>query len=524
MRLRRGSGSREEDLLARAKELRKSVDPLLPQCAAGVDPDSFGKLREKLEEVRADREDAKLLERHARWGEPLARAYAGLLRFYLEPSPPTLLSVRDGANEIHFAPLARVEPELQIAVQGFNDPIRLLFGYRTFAKKGWHFFATPSGLVTTGRDPAPPRGYLEARERDLPYRFTSGPHGTRRCAHLAQGEPGAYLEVDWPRAGASWRLCRRCTREDAHLFVGLTSACAVPRLEDAVAVNASLGVSCSDRNCPHQDLTGPSSRLERAYREGRRDDKEFLREFEREAQDRLRPRGRVLLVAQGICYGENAKAFTEALHPTRPERAALERVLPQLDGVFDLPDATASIALERLWKDHAEEIIAAIEPDERQAAQWATEARQTPGRVSDLLRRAAQRVEERERGSAFPRYRRLAPEARLVDAVVRAQRIAGVEAAEKRLFTDLPREGKERGLAWAILLGMDRATPHAWQFTDTEQRFGAGLRESARALLTAEPSAYHGALGRLMSSAGVADWGELEPSAPAADSAVPVPR
>ncbi|MCI4363619.1 MAG: hypothetical protein L3K13_04870 [Thermoplasmata archaeon] len=511
MRVRRGSGSREDELLSRAERLRKSVEPLLPRMAPGVDPSPFRKLREKLEGVRAEQDDARALDRSSRWGEPLARAYAGLLRFYLDPSPPALLTVRDGGVELSFAPFGRTDPEAQIAVQGFDDPARLLAGYRPMARKGLHFFATPEGLVTTGDSPDPPKGYLAARERELPYRFTADLEGRRRCTHLARGEPRPYLEVGWAGANTNWQVCRGCAREDAHLLSGLVSGAAVPRPEDTFSVDASLGVDCrAGASCAHASVPGPSRSLLHRYRLGRLDDATMLREYLAEAAPHVRPRGEAMFLAGGVCFGPDRTAFVQALHPTRTERAALDRVLPGVRGLFEISEPSASLALERLWKDHAEEIVAAIEPDPVEANRLASEARRTPGRVSELLKRAAHRAEERERQSSLPRYRRLSAEGTFVDAVARAQAVSGAGAAERVLLDRLPREGKERGLAWALLGALGRAAPHAWQFSDTEQRFGAELEASARALLAAAPGEYHEALGRLLLAAGTADWGELD--------------
>lgn len=514
MRIRRGSGSREEELLARAEKLRDSVDPLLPRPAPGASLEPFSRLREKLEEVRSEKDNARALDRSTRWGEPLARAYAGLLRFYLDPSPPALLSVRDGGAELSFAPLAKTDPEMQIAVQGFDDPDRLLLGYRAMARKGLHFFATPDGLLTTGEDPTPPKSYLAAREKEMPYRFTAGPNGERDCSHLARKDPVPYVEVSWEGTGSRWRVCRGCARDSANLLSALASGAAVPRPDDTFAADARLGVDCrAGASCPHASAPGPTRGLLNRYRSGRLDDAALLREYLAESAPYLRPRSGALFLAGGVCFGPNPGPFIEALHPTRTEKAALERVLPDVTGRFEVPEPSASLALERLWKEHAEEIVAAIEPDPVEASRLATDARRSPGRVSELLQRAARRAEERERRGALPRYRRLSPEASFVDAVARSYAVSGTAAAERMLLDRLPGEGKERGLAWALLGALGRATPHAWQFTETERGFGQGLEPAAKALLTAAPGSYHDALGRLLTAAGAADWGEREQEA-----------
>jgi len=82
-RIRKASGVREQDLVARAKALRGSVDPLLPRRTPDCPSDRFDRLRAELEEVRASADDEPRLAKLSKWGEPMARAYAGLLHFAL---------------------------------------------------------------------------------------------------------------------------------------------------------------------------------------------------------------------------------------------------------------------------------------------------------------------------------------------------------------------------------------------------------------------------------------------------------
>lgn len=113
---------------------------------------------------------------------------------------------------------------------------------------------------------------------------------------------------------------------------------------------------------------------------------------------------------------------------------------------------------------------------------------------------------------ALPRYQSLAREAAWVDRVAREYRTRREAGAERAILQSLPREGKERGLAYGFLVAIGRANAQAWQFSPTEKEFGSSLADRARELLAAPADGYHAALDRLLQSAGVADWGNLEPS------------
>jgi hypothetical protein len=506
VRVRRASGGREEGLLKRVEALRRSSDSLLPDRTKECPPEPFERLQERFEQVRAFKDDARRLDRMRRWGEPFGRAYAGFLRFYLEPDLPPLLPGRVGGMEVSFAPLARAPAQYQIAVQQYDDPRRLLLGYLGLAKKGFYFYALPERLLCAGRDPTPPGEFLRKQDAALPYRFEKGSEaGTFLCPHLAHSDPVPWVGVDWTSASRSFRICLRCAKEGGQLLGSVAAGLAQPRAERAFDVRAELNVDCrGGPDCPHRHLPDLSRALRRRYVAGRLSDRELLQAYVREVEPALERSPTRLFVAAGVCYGADTGKFIDALHPNGVERRALGEVLPAVSSLFELSDATASQALERLWREHAEEIVAAIEPDPAEARKLVAEARAAPGRVSELLRRAAQRAEERATLNALPKFTQLAPEAAFVDSIARSFRVGGAASAERRIEQSLPREGKERGLAWGLLVALGRSGPHSWQFSDTERQFGESLTPQARNLLEAPANEYTAALSGLLQSAGVA--------------------
>jgi hypothetical protein len=508
MRVRRASGGREGELLKRAAHLREGVGPLLPKLTPECDTEPFDKLRTALEEIREVRDDEKRLDRVSRFADPMVRAYAGLLRFYLEGELPAIMVAQFPGGEISFAPLGGAPREAQIAVQQSNDPRKLLLGYLTWARKGFHFFATPNTLFCTGRSGRPPGEFLSAQLTTLPYRLQPGPQGRYDCLHLARSEPVPFVAVHWTDAGRSFRVCRRCAKPDHQLLASLTEGLSVPKPESTFTVETNLNVDChGGERCVHRQLPELPRNLEKQYLYGRLSDAELLDAYRAALLPRLEGVGTPVFVAAGRCYGADMAKFLDALNPTREERLALERVLPDVGGLFDIAAARASRALEKLWPDHAATIVESIVPDPEEAARLVREAKNSPGRVSELLKRAAQATAEARLLNALPHYASLRPEAAFVDRVARAQRTQGSKGAEKVLIQHLPREGKERGIGYGLLVALGSDRPHTWQFTDTEKQFGQALAPLASSLLNAPPEGYHEALGALLGAAGVADWG-----------------
>ena len=510
-RLRRGSGLRGADLVVRAKALRASVEPLLPRLTDDCPRERFDRLRTVLEAVREAADDEKRLARLARWGEPIARAYAGLLRFALEPTTPVVVSFPTASGDVSYAALAATDREAEVAVQRSEEPDRLLLGYVDWARKGFHFYATRRALWCTGRSDRPPAEFVSERIAELPYRFLEdADHHGYRCPHLAAGEPRPYLEVGWPGAGLAFRLCRRCAKDDRHLLSSISDGAAVPAPEEEFPVSAELNVACRGGDgCLHHALPPLPKALLKRYLLGRLADGPLLDGYLDELRPRLERGSRRILVAGGVCYGADLEAFLEALRPTPVERRALAAVLDGQDGLFEVDEATASRALERLWGAHAEAIVGVIVPDPKEARRLVEEARGHPGRVAEILKRLQRRSEEQELLETLPHYARLVPEAAWTDRVARAFRVHGDSGAERAVLQSLPREGKERGLGYGFLLALGRAGAHAWQFTPTEKEFGQALQTQLGELLRAPADRYHAAMDALLRSAGVADWGEV---------------
>jgi hypothetical protein len=511
-RIRKGSGVREHDLLARAKALSGSVDALLPRLVGDCPTDRFDRRRAELEEVREAREDARRLERLSRHGDALARAYAGLLKFALEPSPLAVVSFELPGGPVSFAPLARTDREAEVAVQQSDDPSRLLLAYIDWARKGFHFFAGRRTLWCTGRSDRPPEEFRTEKLAELPYRLIENPAQHRYdCPHLQLDEPRPYLEVGWTGAQTVFRVCRRCAKDDRHLLGTLSDGTASPDPSTEFPVRAELNVRCTGgEECVHAELPPLGRNLLRDYEYGRLSDSRLLDAYLADLRPRVERASRTTRVAGGVCYGDRLPAFLDALRPTPVERRALERVLGARPGYFEVDEPSASRALERLWPDHAEEIVRSIVSDPEEARRLVDDARAAPGRVAEILKRAQRQSEEREVLDALPRYARLTREAAWVDRIAREYRTHREAGAERAILQSLPREGKERGLAYGFLLAVGRGGAHAWQFSSTEKEFGAALADRARELLGTPAANYHSTLDRLLQAAGVADWGSLE--------------
>lgn len=517
-RIRSTSGGKEEQILNRARELRRNPAPLLPELTEDCPTAPFDRIREELDKIQESSDDVETLKRWMVRGSDLPRAYAGLL-FFLKERPDVVTAIgRYSTGTIPYLPLGNAPPEAQIAVQYYNDPRRLLMGYLKLAKGGLfgggglHFYAMENKIVCTGRSGQPPDRFVAQAIARVPYRlFPVEVKGERSfvCQHLQRGELLPHLKIRWDAARAAIRVCRRCAREDTHLLGSLLENMAVPDPMNSFEVSLEYPVEHHHKGtCLLADLPTHAPATERNYRRGKVSDAAFIAEYTRETEDTLRRSRGQCFVGGGQCYATDATAFMEALSPTEAERIVLSQMLPEHIGPLLVSDCTAGKTLEVLWKDRALEILRVMGADDAEAGRLLAEFQSSPGRVSELIERLHRKGKERAILSELPEYAETATEAAFAISVSRLYRTQGPQAVEQRLTSELPEEEKVKGLAWGFLLAIGKgAEKHEWRFSNTEREFGSAHASQAGKLLTASPEEYHEALASLLAAAGVVNWG-----------------
>jgi hypothetical protein len=524
-RIRYTSGGKEGEVLSRARALAKDPTLLLPRAPDGSLSPLFPRLLQDLKTVQGHAEEPDQLDRLTFRGEPLARAYAGLLHYAAKRPSLNHQVARFPTGDIPYLPVERVPKEELIAVQYFDDPRRLLLGYLHYARPslfgggGYHFYATKDSVVCTGRSADPPTSFVENALGEIPYRLTvlpgeeGWPDGTvLACSHLVRGDREPYLEVRWASARRTLRVCRRCAGEDRHLLASLSGSMVVPDPAGEFEVTVVYPLQHEHREaCPAGEPPGLSRRSEKAYREGRLADQELLKEHLAEVEGSLRSHRGRLLIGGGRCFGEEVPLFVDALDPTPAERTALRRVLGRMEEPLLAPELSAGKVVEALWKDHARELLRAVGASPAEVDRFSAEGR-SGGRAAETLNRVARRRAEEATVAELPRYHELSAEAHLADDLARRYRRGGAADVEHRISVADPPEGKVRGLAWAFLVALGKEQGQAWRFSDTEKEFGGSLAPSAERLLKASPEEYHAALERLLTEAGVTRWGRRLPS------------
>ncbi len=523
-RIRYTSGGKEGEVLARARALAKDPTLLLPRAPDGSLSPLFPRLAQDLKTVQGHAEEPDQLDRLTFRGEPLARAYAGLLHYAAKRPSLNHQLARFPTGDIPYLPVERVPKEELIAVQYFDDPRRLLLGFLHYARPslfgggGYHFYATQEAVVCTGKSADPPASFVEDALRAIPYRLGTLPRGdgsegvVLACAHLVRGDREPYLEIRWASAHRTLRVCRRCAGEDRHLLGSLSGSMVVPDPAGDFEVDVVYPLKHEHREpCPAGEPSHLSRRSEKAYRDGRLADSELLKEHLTEVEGSFRAHRGRLLLGGGRCFGEEVPLFVDALDPTPAERTALRRVLGRREEPLLAPELSAGKVVEALWKDHARELLRAVGASPAEVERFSAEGR-SGGRAAETLNRVARRRAEEATVAELPRYLELSAEAHLADDLARRYRRGGASDVEHRISVADPPEGKVRGLAWAFLVALGKEQAQAWRFSETEREFGGSLAPAAERLLKSSPEGYHDALERLLTEAGVTRWGKRAPS------------
>jgi hypothetical protein len=109
------------------------------------------------------------------------------------------------------------------------------------------------------------------------------------------------------------------------------------------------------------------------------------------------------------------------------------------------------------------------------------------------VRRAGREGASRAGLAALPRYQSLPPAAAAADAIARAFRGEGQEAAV-RLALERAASGRQKGICLAALAALGGLKGHEWRFNQAERDVAAGAGPAMERLLRGEPQSYHDAL------------------------------
>ena len=500
LRARAPPKSQERALVQRAKALRDDFSPLLPKCASDCNPSVFRKIERALSVVQKFSDDQKRLEKLASRGDLIARGYAGMLMIANAGKVPYTAAAPTPFGEAIYAVRGKVPKEVLIGVQHYDDKRLLLLAYMSMAmKKGLYFYATKDALYCTGRTPNPPEDYIKEALGRIPYKLRRDGKSLM-CHHLRDGESRPYLSIRWKSAGIEIMVCESCLSDGANTFALLTEGIGAknPMADFDIELSIDLEIESDGNNCPKIEKKGMKKLMER-YVHGRLSDKGFMESALKSMG--YSGDGRYLIIGRK-CYGEDEKAFIDALKPGK-YRKVVEEFVKSRDGPIIIENPSVNKVLDYAWDRWGKRALHEIFKS-RERAEIVWEDRKKSGRTPlEIIDEGLLMMEAEKKLERLPHYGNLPKTADFCDTVARAYKISGKDEALKVIGSWKNADEHIKAISYAFLSAMELEKGKEWQYNRIERELGASLKDRAKALLESEGDDYHNALLELLRYAGV---------------------
>ncbi len=505
---RRGFGARappksqERALVERARALREDYSPLLPECIGGCSESMFRKLERALSLVQRFADDQKRLEKLASHGDPLARGYAAMLMIANSGKVPYTAAAPTPFGEAIYAVRGKVPKEILIGTQHYDDKRLLLLAYMPLAmKKRLYFYATRDKLYCTGKRPEPPEEYVKEALRRIPYRLhREGKH--LMCKHLRDGESVPYLRIYWKSQEIEMGVCEQCLSDESNLFGKITEGIGAKNPMEDFEIDAivDLEVVSDGENCPKPEKKGMKKIVEK-YVHGKISDRKFMERALTSGRRGYQGEGRYLIIGRK-CYGEDEKAFIDALNPKK-YRKVVEEFVRLREGPIMIESPSINKLLDYCWDRWGKKALRKILGNKERAELVWNEHGKVGRTPLEIIDGALAMLEADKKLEKLPHYEKLPKTAEFCDSVARAYKIGEKEGAVKTIDSWPSKDEHIKALAYAFLSAMGMEKGREWQYNRIEKELGESLKERADKLLSSSGDGYHRALVELLRYAGV---------------------
>ena len=495
---------REKDLMEKARALMDDFELILPECAAECGSCPFKKTRARLEKISKYKDDPAKLEKFAKRGDRLARAYAATIGLVHEEKAPYLASAKYPGGTVMFALRGRTSKEKLIGAQNFDFPTWWVLGVLDiFKKKGLHFYSYGDDFVCTGKQPKPPKEYISQAAEAVGATREDG--STYSCPHAS---PGAErLEIAFVNTDAKVLVCPQCGAKNKNTLNKLAEGMAVPSIlnEVDISVERPLEIVSGDKGLKDLRSSPVDSSLLERYASGQIGDRELIDSHFGEVHERLEERKERLYVRGDRSYGGDRDAFVAAMTSDDLEAKALGAMLADIDhAIVADPKDTVNSLMSKHWSAHGLAAMKGVVPADVAEEHYSEDAETTQSPLK-AIRQAVKKAAHAEVTSRMPSYVGLSQHSGLVDEVVRAYKTKGSAGANAVLDADTSNDHRSRSIAHAFYLSLGISTK-SWKYTAEEQEFGRHLSGSAKALLDSQDAdAHHEAFVAFMREAGTTE-------------------
>ncbi len=488
--------------MKKARLLAKEPEHLIPDCDEDCKRCDFDRVLAKLKRIQAFKNNVKFLQRFAKTGTQMERAYAVMLVLSNEEKAPFLGVAKLPGGEVSYAQRGKVKKEVLIGVQHFDDPRFNILAYSEIAlKKRLNLYSTHDGIICTGMRARYPKKLVADVLQGTDYQFRRD--GDKYlCPTSQKDEVGARLNIEIISAGLSVSLWGNAASEKENIYTALAGKVMSKNVDADFHLSLDFFLKCESSNCSIGTMDIRTKALLKDYMTGRFSDKALMDAYMQEARAQMKNINKRLLVVSGRCYEDDLPAFIDALKPSKIERLALERVLETVHRPVIVDSATASSVLSQFWEDLGEVAIDAVVNDKALAKEIYAKNRDSGKPPSHVLRLAKNVRDSKDILARLPKLTGLPPIAAFADNISRVYRVDGKAETVRELEKAQKGDTKTKAIACGLLLAIDSLKGKEWLFTKEELDYGKYLGEFCKSLLECDEKLYKEALQNLLTASG----------------------
>jgi len=505
--IKTASKTQENRIIENAKKVLENPFIILPECGnKNCRKCYFDSIRSKIKKLSRYANNRDRLEKISRRRD-LIGAIAGVMTIAHSKKAPYLASLTINGKEFKYAVRGKSDKKKLIALEYIDDPSLRLLGIVDIAlKKKLHIYSWDECFVCTGREEKPPEEFIDFLARRI--KLDKVDDKTFACTHISKSSKVdtllSYLRMKWLSNGKKFIICEKCASRSKNTFLEISKYMIgmnpknILKIDIIPTLIKECKSKCSD--CIKKDLENLETKFLDEYLEGNISDYDLLKKNEEEMLNKIRTLDKKLLIADGICFGENSSAFIKTLQPNDVEKLAIEFILERIKNPLVVSDITPNKLLEIFWGDYGLSILEEMLDNKN----LATDFFNLNDKPSNILSIAYEYKKKQDMLSKLPRYKNLSEISRFVDDVAKAFKIGGIEKA-LGVLKNRPDDTHAKAIAYAFLLALNKARDKRWQYSNTEVEFGEFLKDYALKLLNSEPEGYHHALQDLLSAAGLTE-------------------
>ncbi len=511
---RAASKSQERSLIKKAKYLQDHPEVVVPRCEGKCFMCPFSKARKQVQEASYAKNNPAKLDRMSTQGDPIARAYAATLLLVHQEKAPFLARFKTGKGEIAFAVRGQVKREKLIGVQYYDDPMwKMLAVLDVVKKKKLHIYSLNEGMVCTGKEPSPPKDFLDEAVGSMKVNYSRKKKGGKTiftCPHITPDNlkddsfSTPYLKVDWTPADTVFAVCIECGKNHkSHTFLDLTERLAHPDLRSEFKFH----VYSRPKVPKKYDISEATfdfevdEKLIEKYIMGAIRDRDLIELHQKEMVNYYEDERGTYYIVNGKYLGNDKKAFMAILKPQPYEKKVLKMMLDKCDHPIIVDKPTPSLVMALFWEDMGLEALEMTSKDKKYAARIFKKADITKVPPAKIIYEAYVHYKEKTILKDLPRYKRLPPVAEFSDKVTRIYKTQGVDPTVRYIGKHHTHDTKAKAIGYAFLLAMGSEVSKGWQFAEHERDFAEYLKYFAEKMLKSDKDDYHANLQDLLSAA-----------------------